>query len=138
MANRRNLLLGCLLALMAIATCLLNVPSIFFEPRAYWVRILVPVLFAIGFAGTLRASALVRSVGWIGVLLFSLVMLAAVMPGEDYTLGGPGASAGTPPHLPSRALVVSRLLAFLSVVMGLAACYGLAGRSFKKTDRLAR
>ena len=131
------MLLGLLLVLMALATCLLNVPSLFFEPLAYWVRILVPVLLAIGFAGTLRGASLVRSAGWVGVLLFSLVMLTAVMPGEDYTLGGLGSPPGIPPHIPSHALVVTRILAFLSVIVGLAACYGLVGRSFRKTSRLS-
>jgi hypothetical protein len=119
---------------MALATCLLNVPSLFFEPLAYWVRILVPVLFAIGFVGTFRGSKLIRSAGWIGVLLFSLVMLTAVLPGEDYTLGGPGAPPGPPPHLPSHTLVVTRFLAFLAVVVGLMACYGLTGRNPQKTS----
>jgi hypothetical protein len=120
--------------LMALATCLLNVPSLFFEPLAYWVRILVAILFAIGFVGTLRGSSPVRSAGWIGLLLFGVVMLTAVLPGEDYTLGGPGAPLGTPPHLPSHTLVVARLLAFLAVVVGLMVCYGLAGRNSQMTS----
>ena len=137
MVNRRNLLLGWLLVLMALATCLLNIPGLFFEPLADWVRILVPALFAIGFVGTSRRNKLVRSVGWIGVLLFGLVMLTAVLPGEDYTLGGPSAPLGALPHLPSHSLVVIRLLAFLAVVAGLMVCYGLAGRNAQKTSSVS-
>jgi hypothetical protein len=134
--RQHQLLLYCTLVLMLIAACLVNISSLFFEPLAYWVRILVPVLLTIGIAGTLRRSKLSRTAGWIGILLFALVMLTNVMPGEDYTLGGPGMPPhDVPPHLVSHQLVVCRYFAFLTVIASLGASYALLGKSaFKRSD----
>src|SRR5581483_6045680 len=96
--RRRVLQLGSLLLIVVFCSVLLNLPSLYFEPLAIWVLLGVPVALVAGFIGSVWNSKLLRVIGWAGIFVFSLAVLTGSVPGEDYTLGGPGSPPGPVPH----------------------------------------
>lgn len=66
--------------------------------------------------------------GWVAIALCSLFLLTGILPGEDYTLGGPGSPPGPAPHFVSGWLVLSRLVVFLGIVVALIVCFRSLGQ----------
>src|ERR1051325_6271294 len=65
----------------------LNVNAIHFQPLAVWARVLIPLLFAVGLVGSTYRLIVLRLAGWVGILTFFVVTIAASFPSEDYVLG---------------------------------------------------
>src|SRR5262249_35819084 len=116
-------LLGCLLVLIAATALLLNIPGLFFEPLKLWARIGAPILLAAGFIGALLRNKPLRFIGWAGIACLIVLFLGTLMPGEDYTLGGPNDPPMAAPHLVSGAYVVYRLVGFSALSVALIICF---------------
>ncbi len=108
---------------------LLNLPSLYYEPFAAWVLVGVPVALLIGFSGSVLGNRLLRIVGWVAVCLFTFAEIVSTIPGEEYTLGGPGSPPGPVPHLLPNDLILRRFVLFSGSAMMLILCYWWAGRS---------
>jgi hypothetical protein len=117
---------------LAVAICwcifLLNYSPLYYEPLAPWMSYGVPLLMLAGLLGSIYASKALRIVGWISVCLFALIEVGAVIPGEDYTLGGPNSPPGLPPHIIPNSILFRRLLLLGGSALLLIIFFYLAGR----------
>lgn len=109
--RRYGVLVGAILA-AAGASIMLNVRQLQFEPLLLWVRIICPMLLAIGILGSMFGSRLSRILGWLGILVFVVSAIGMVLPGEDYMSGGPDG----PP------LAAPRMVPVLEIVLRFALC----------------
>jgi hypothetical protein len=127
-SRRRLLLLISLFGLIIVATAVLNLPQLFFQSAALWVRILVPLVLLIGLLGGMLSSAWLQVGGWVGIALFLMTSLLMSFPGEDYVLG----SALDPaPHPDVNGwLVLVRMIFVTALSILMAVCL----RRLRKTD----
>jgi hypothetical protein len=119
----------CLFVLILWSIVLLNYSPLYFEDQANWVRFGLPILMLAGLLGSIYSWRALRIAGWVSVCLFALVELGAVIPGEDYTLGGPGSPSGPAPHIIPNGILFRRLLLLGGSALSLIICFYLAGRS---------
>jgi len=121
----------CLFAVICWCSFLLNYSTVYYEPLASWVRYGVPVFMLAGLLGSIVPSRILRIGGWISVCLFLLIEIGEVIPGEDYTLGGPGSPPGPAPHFIPTDVLIRRLLLLGGSALMLLVSYYLALRSNK-------
>jgi len=107
--NRNNLIRLWLFFVICWCVTLLNYPPLYYDPQPAWVSYGIPVLMLAGLLNTIFPSRALRVTGWISVCLFTLAEVGAVIPGEDYTLGGPGSPSGPSPHIIPNNVLISRL-----------------------------
>jgi hypothetical protein len=118
--KRRARLLGGFLLLVAVAACALNVPGFFWEPMTLWLRITIPGLLIAGLVGTLVGSRILRVVGWVGIALFTLLVLFIAFLTDDYIFRGTPAGL---PNVPSATAFAWRILLFLANSVLLITCF---------------
>ena len=91
-----------------LSTLVIITHQIQFEPLHIWIRICIPILFTIGLIGGYLRNRYLRAFGWIGILVFIIVAIHVVMPGEDYIFGGPKGPPITAPRIVSGADILVR------------------------------
>jgi len=119
----------CLFLVICWCIFLLSYSPLYYEPLPAWVSYGVPILMIAGLLGSIFPSRALRITGWISVCLFALTEIGAVIPGEDYTLGGPESPPGPPPHIIPNNVLIRRLLLLGGSALVLAISYYLARRS---------
>ena len=118
--------LGGYLLPVAAAICEMNIPGFFWEPFALWLRIAIPVLLSVGFVGTLGGSGVLRVVGWIGILAFTVLVTCLTFLSDDYI------AEGTPeglPNVPHAGAFAWRILLFLASTILLIVCFKRMARA---------
>ncbi len=126
--------LGALLLAVIGASILLNLSYLYDEPFDGWVSVGLPVALSLGFVGSAWNYRWLRLIGWISVAVFVLVELISVVPGEEYTLRGPGSPPGPTPHLLPHNIIVLRTLLFVGGAILLALCYWWAGQPSRRSS----
>jgi hypothetical protein len=126
--------LGALFLAVLGASILLNLSYLYDEPFDGWVSVGLPVALSLGFVGSAWNYRLLRLIGWISVAVFMLVELISIVPGEEYTLGGPGSPPGPTPHLLPHNIIVLRTFLFVGGAILLALCYWWAGQPRRRSS----
>lgn len=115
--SRASIIAVCVAALAA--TLMLNLTSIQYEPLHLWIRVVCPLLIFAGIYGSRFKARLPRILGWLGIVLFVVVGLQMILPGEDYMSGGPDGPPLAAPRLPSLAETGVRFAVFVVVTTAL-------------------
>jgi hypothetical protein len=120
-------------ATAAVAATTLFVPVLLYDrPLSLEIRIICPLLFFIGLAGSLFGSRLFRIFGWLGIPFYLLYAIAMILPGEEYMFGGPGGPPLSAPHLPSVLETSLRFVLLMTLIAVLIASYIKVGRLLKR------
>jgi hypothetical protein len=103
---------------MIVATAVyLNLDMIHFQPLSLWAKTLPPMLLFMGAIGTVRDVKALRYVGWLGIALVLVVLVAASFPTEDYVLGGPDDNPADLPRTVSHLNSLARVSIGLSITV---------------------
>ena len=118
-----------------VAATTLYVPELLYDRQlVLWVKIICPLLFFIGLAGSLFGSRLLRILGWLGIPFYLVFAIGMILPGEEYIDGGPNGPPLSAPHLPSVQESALRFVLLMTLVVVLVASYKRIGRLQKRVE----
>jgi hypothetical protein len=112
-----------------VATFMLNLTSIQYEPLYLWVKVTCPLLIFFGIYGSKFDTRLPRILGWLGIALFVASGLQMILPGEDYISGGPHGPPLAAPRLASPTEIGVRSVVFIAVTTALSYSFWLLRKS---------
>ena len=115
----------------------LNVSTIHYAPLRLWVGALPVALLLLGLFGSVMGLKSLRSLGWLGVIIFLLLSLGMSFPPEEYRLGEPGDDPDSLPRTVSTTVIVARMAAGLAITISVAWLYRRLGFATDELDRMA-
>ena len=115
----RNLLILLFSSTIALALLTINIETLVSTDIIPWMKILTSSLLVVCFVSGVFSIKFLRPMGWLGVSMFFLCVIAISMPGEDYTFGGSDNSLDPAPHFVNWAYLLLRFVIFSGILISL-------------------